>query len=126
MKKTKQKGDVSMRNQSCVTCHMSCVMCYMCSVTCHLSLTLTATPKDPLFANSPNMHSKLICKDPKTNKNYLNTQNIKTDSNYFFFQLANISDMLVVKESPESPVQREAGFPGGDTQHSTDIATYRQ
>ena len=44
-----------------VTFHMSHVTCRMLRVTCHLSLTPTATATDPSPANSPIMHSRLVC-----------------------------------------------------------------
>ena len=61
---------------SCVMCHVSHVKCHMLlvacclsSVTCHLSLTPTAKATDLTTPNSYNMHSRLVCKDPKTRKN---------------------------------------------------------
>ena len=87
----------------CVTCHLSGVMCQVSRVTCHLSLTPTATATDPP-ANSPIMHSRLVCEDP----NILIRQKIfemakpKTFKGY-----ANISDTLF---DQKSPVHREAGF----------------
>ena len=38
-------------------------MCQVSPVACHLSLTPRAKATDPLSANSPIMHSKLVCKD---------------------------------------------------------------
>ena len=68
---------------SCVTYHISCGMCCVSLFTCHLSLTLTATARDPLFANSPIMHSRLDYKDTKTKifqnaNNHQNNKNPKT------------------------------------------------
>ena len=75
---------------SCITCHMShvtCqvshVLCHVSRVTCHLSLTPTATATEHSPANSPPMHSRLVCKDPqirrnfKTQKYYCNCKNIE-------------------------------------------------
>ena len=45
-------------------CHVSLVTCHLSPVTYHLSLMPTAT--DPHPANSLNMHSRLVCEDPKT------------------------------------------------------------
>ena len=50
-----------------VTCQVSCVTCRVSSITCHLSITPTATVRDPAPANSPIMHSRLVCL-PKTKK----------------------------------------------------------
>ena len=61
---------------SSVTCHLSRVMCqvsqvlcHMLRVTCHFSLTPTATATDPPAANSPTMHSRLVCKHQTNQKN---------------------------------------------------------
>ena len=58
------------RNVSCVMCnmshvtyHMSHFACHMSHVTSHMSLTLTARAINP--ANSPTMHSRLVCKHQK-------------------------------------------------------------
>ena len=59
-RKFKQKNPLS-----CVTFHVSCV-CVTCCVspfTCLLSLTPTGTPTDLPPANSPTMHSRLVCED---------------------------------------------------------------
>ena len=73
---------------SCVTCHISCVtfhvsgvMClvtwvtfHMSLVTCHLSpVANTNSQIHPSPVNSPIMHSRLVCKDPKT-KTHVKTQ----------------------------------------------------
>ena len=50
-----------------VTCHVSCVASHMSHGTCHMSLTPTATAMDPPPANSPTMHSRMVCEDPKIN-----------------------------------------------------------
>ena len=47
-------------------CHISGATCHKSCVTCHLSLTPIATNPQP--ANSPTMHSRLVQKDPKTQK----------------------------------------------------------
>ena len=52
-----------------VMCHVLCVMCLVSHVTCHLSLTTTGTAIDPSPANYTIMHSWLVCKDRKTEKN---------------------------------------------------------
>ena len=49
-------------------CHVSGVTYHGLCVTCHLSLTPTAKATDPPPANSPIMHSGLICKDQKPKK----------------------------------------------------------
>ena len=53
---------------SCVRCHVACVMCHVSCVKYHMSLTSTATAMDRPTANSPNMHSRKVCKDPKITK----------------------------------------------------------
>ena len=80
---------------SCVTCHISCVtfhvsgvMClvtwvtfHMSLVTCHLSpVANTNSQIHPSPVNSPIMHSRLVCKDPKT-KTHVKTQKKKTHWN---------------------------------------------
>ena len=55
-------------------CHLSPVTCHLSPVTCHLSLTPTATATDPLRANSSNMHSRVVSKDPNAWK-FLNANN---------------------------------------------------
>ena len=47
---------------------MSCVMWDLSHVTCDLSLTSTATATDPPPANSPTMHSWLVCRAPNNKK----------------------------------------------------------
>ena len=47
-----------------------CITCHVLRVKCHLSLTPTVTAPDPPPANSPTMHSMLVRKDPKTQKNF--------------------------------------------------------
>ena len=57
-------------NMCSVMSHASCVKtCHVSRVLCHLSQTPTATATDPPTANSPIMHSRLVLKDPKTQKN---------------------------------------------------------
>ena len=52
-----------------VTCYISCVMCNMSHVTCNLSHVKNATATKHPPANSPIMHSRLVCKDPKKCQN---------------------------------------------------------
>ena len=49
-------------------CQVSHVTCPVLRVTCHLSLTPIAKATDPPPAKSPIMHSRLVGKDPKTQK----------------------------------------------------------
>ena len=56
------------RKMSCVRCHVSGVTRHVSPLTCHLWITPTATATDPPNANSPIMHSRLVCKEPKTKK----------------------------------------------------------
>ena len=48
-------------------CEMSCVKCRVSHVTCHMLLTPTARATDPPHANSPTMHSRMVCEYPKIN-----------------------------------------------------------
>ena len=93
---------------------MCCVShVYMSLVTCYLLLvTLTATATDPPAAKSPIMHSKLVCKWPKTPKKSLTRQ--KSLKLKKFWNYASISYRLVDHKSPVHP---KLGFPvGTDTQ----------
>ena len=49
-----------------VTCQVLHVTWHMPPVACHLSIMPPATATDP--ANSPTMHRRLVCKDPKIQK----------------------------------------------------------
>ena len=69
---------------------MSHVKCRLSHITYHLSLMPTAM--DPHPANSPTMHRRLVCKDPKTNQKNFNTKIIKTlQKGVLSFQLLAIS-----------------------------------
>ena len=61
----------------CVMCHVSRVMCRVSCLTCHLPLMLTVTATNPPPANSSIMHSRLVCKDPKTKKNFKKVLKLK-------------------------------------------------
>ena len=68
--------------KSCVNCHMSgaTFVCCVSRVTYCLSLTPTATATNPPPDNSPDMHSRLVCKDkPQTVEN---TQNLHVICQY--------------------------------------------
>ena len=70
-----------------VTCHMSSVTCHMLRVTCHIPLTSTAIATDPLYANSPTRHVRVVRK--KAKKFVLQKPNIKTtpfDQRYLVHQ----------------------------------------
>ena len=73
---------------------MSCVTCRVSQVTCHLSLTPTATATDPPPANSPIMHNRLVCKEPKLYKNLKYKKIFKT------WRYTGISDTLFDQKSP--------------------------
>ena len=82
------------------------LMLFPC-VTCHLSLMLIATATDPLPANSPDMQSRPVCKDPKTKeeeKIYILLQQKKKNN----YRYSSNSDTLFIQKSP---VHREAGYP---------------
>ena len=83
-----------------VTCHMSCV-------TCPLSLKPTATSTDPSPANSPIMHSRLVCKDLTTKQKIQKSKKIITTKKTVRY--ANNTDTLF---DQMSSVHQEAGFPG--------------
>ena len=117
-------------NRSGVTSHLSCVMFHVPCVTscvslatCHLSLTLTATAPDPPPAKSPIMHSRLVHKDPRTQKKSNCKEDIENTKPKNVQRCANIRDMLF---DQKYPVQREAGFLRlqGNTQRP-DIAIQR-
>ena len=57
---------------------MSCVTCYVSRVGCHPSLVLspTAIVTIPPHANSPIMHSRLDCKEPKIQKSHNSMQKV--------------------------------------------------
>ena len=65
----KEKMSCGTCQVSCVTCQGSHVMCCMSPVNGHLSLTPIATQQTVSLANSPIRHSRLVRKDPKTQKN---------------------------------------------------------
>ena len=65
-----------------VKCHVSCVVCLVSHVTCHISLMPTATAIEHPPANSPNMQSRLVCKDQKPQKILKHKKIIKTTENY--------------------------------------------
>ena len=56
-----------------VTCHVLCI-----NVLCHMSLNPTATATDPRPANSPIMHTWVVCKDPKTQNKFKMQKIIET------------------------------------------------
>ena len=58
----KKKFSLVTCRESRVTYHISHVTYHMTPVTCHLSPTQTATFREPSPANSPPMHSSLVCK----------------------------------------------------------------
>ena len=94
---------------SCVKCCVSYVMYHLSPVTCHLSLTTKTKAIDPPPANSPTMHSRLVCKEKKERKNKtLWKEKEKKRKNVF--KLANISNTHFNKMSP---VHRKVRFPGG-------------
>ena len=58
-------------------------MCHVSPVTSHLYITPTATVTDPPRAKSPNMHTRLVCNEPKTREKNLkqkktNNKKLKT------------------------------------------------
>ena len=61
-----------MCHMSRVPCHLSCVMCHMSPATCHLSPTPSrATASDPPTANSPILHSMLVCRERTKKYKYI-------------------------------------------------------
>ena len=63
-----------------VMCHVSRVMYHLSPVTCHLSLTPTAPATYRPPANSPMMHSRLVCKEARPRK-LLNAKNHQENKN---------------------------------------------
>ena len=96
-----------------VMCHVSYITFHVSCVACHLSITPTASATDPPPANSPNMHSRLVPKDPKTLKKFKTQKIIKTAKTRKCLGYANISDALF---DQKFPIYREAGFPRWHTQ----------
>ena len=98
----------------------SCVMCHMSRVTCYLLETLTATATYHPPANSPIMHSRLVCTDQKHKK----LQNPKISSKQQkkienIYRHANISNKLF---DLQLPIHREARFSHWHT--DTDTQTH--
>ena len=85
-----------------------------------MSLTLTAKATDPPPAV---MHSMLVWKDPKTNKNVKTQTIMETTKTKIVYWYANISRILF---DQKSPINQEAGLRNG-THRNTDRHTdYRQ
>ena len=63
-------------------CHMSGVMCCLTSFTCHLSLMPTATATNPPTANSPIIHSRLVCNEEKKQKKFKTQKNLQNGNNW--------------------------------------------
>ena len=106
---------------SCVMCHILCVMCHMSRVSCHLSLAPTGTATDPHPANSPIMHSRLVCKDHKTKQKY---QKAKNHWNNKTPKMCRGIPILAIWSSTRS--HRPTGkrvFPYGTDRHSEDSRT---
>ena len=82
----------------------------MTSVTCTLSLTATATAKEPPSAYSPTIHSRLVCDDPKS-ENRFKGNNFETAKKTQICK--GISNPLF---DQKSPVHRKAPFPSEDRQ----------
>ena len=87
------------RKKSFVLCHVSRVMCHLLRVTCHLSLMATSTSKNPLPANSPVMHSRLVRKDPKTRTNFKTHKIIETTKTRVIHSLTkSLPSLFKIKE----------------------------
>ena len=65
---SKKKKEKIMFKVSHFKYHVLRVTCHMSRVTCYLLETLTATATYHPPANSPIMHSRLVCTDPKPRK----------------------------------------------------------
>ena len=64
--KGKEKGKYVTGHVSCDMCHVLRVACCLSPVTCHLSLMPQTSATNTPPANSPIIHSRLVCKDLKT------------------------------------------------------------
>ena len=109
-------------HMSGVTCQVSYVICNVSHVTSHLSPVTkhTATATVPLPANSPVMHTSLVCKKPKNSKKTKSKTSSKPKN---VERYVNISDMLFNQKSPD---YWKAAFPQWQTHTDTqltDIAT---
>ena len=103
---------------------MSPVICCMSPVTCHLSLTPTVTAIDPPLANSPTMHSRLVCKYPKTQKIISKRKEItKQQNGPKHLRFVNISDLVFNQKSPVQTVWASPTIMCHGTNTHTDIAT---
>ena len=86
-------------------------MCHMSRAACHLSLTPTAPTTDPPPANYPVIHSKLVCKDQKTERYTL----CPKVSRYSYILMSVYQTVTCVAPSqppawpPWAPPQRTAG-----------------
>ena len=69
---TKKGRHFRRTNYSFVRCHVSSVICIMLHVTCSLPPVTNASSHShsPPPANSPTIHNRLVCEDPKA-KNQL-------------------------------------------------------
>ena len=98
-------------------CHMFRATCCMSPVTYNLSLMPTATATFHPPANSPTMHSRLVCKDQKKTKNaknQLSLLKIKLSSRYPILAIVSLTRGL--------QSTRKCGFQEGTTyviQHTT-------
>ena len=109
----------------CFICHMSRVRCHMSHVACrlspvifHLSLPPTATATHPRPTNSPIMHSRLVCIDPKTQ-----TKNSKRKSHQNGKNLKGCRGMPILAMSSSTRSLQSTGMQGfrDDTDtHTTD------
>ena len=89
--------------------------------TCHLSLTPTATATNPPPANSPIiMHSRLVCKDPKTRNNFKRQKSSKRQK----LKMSRGMPILVIYSLTRSlQFTGKQGFQEGTDNIVTDIVT---
>ena len=109
---------------SCATFHVLPVTCRVSPVTCNQSLTPAAPATDPPSANSPIMHSRQFCKDPKQ------IQRAKNHRYYKNPQMSRGMPKLTICSSTRAVQStRKRVFGNGTHKHThrrlTDIATYR-
>ena len=127
-KKEKEKTRITfqvpgvMCHMSRVLCHISHVACRVSRVTWHLSLTPTATARDPPFANSPTMHRRLVRNDPKTQRKQIRGQKvIKTAE----LKKSRGMPILVIHSDTLSSPSGSGASKRGQTDRQTNITTYR-
>ena len=109
-----------------VRCHLSHVTPPLSPVTSHLSLPPTATATDPPPDNSTTMHSRLVCKDPKTQKKIKRQKIIEKKKEEKKEKTSRGMPILAISSLTRSLWSTgKWGFKTWTGYLQTDIATYR-